>query len=298
MMGERRQVRGAVMTRDGRKGMRKGIIWSVIVAVLCLACRAAPTATPIPPATPTAEPVLKTGLYAEDVEVLCSTDNPAAAKAYNTARQRREAGDWAEAESLYRKAIELDPGYCDAMDNLGQLLRASGRSDEAIDWYLRSLQIHPDNLVAHQNLAAVYQLQGRYQEALDQYGELLRLDPDGAEAYYGQGVVLVGMKRYAEAIVAIEAAYQRYESVGSPYIGDAVWLLAQAHFALGQWTPARSYLERLQPAADTEPLFNYMLGVCWALGDAPNQETARTYLERAAEMGIAEARVLLEQWGR
>jgi len=57
-------------------------------------------------------------------------------------------GKPAEAMQEYQKAIELDANYCDAMDNLGQLLRSQGELDEAIYWYKRSINLVPGNRAA------------------------------------------------------------------------------------------------------------------------------------------------------
>jgi len=42
-----------------------------------------------------------------------------------------EAGETQEAERCFRRAVELDPGYADAVNNLGVALERQGRADEA-----------------------------------------------------------------------------------------------------------------------------------------------------------------------
>ncbi len=90
------------------------------------------------------------------VDVLYPTENEQASQSYDDAVIYQTQRQLEEAEGLYLKAIELDPGFCEAMDNLGQLLRSQGMVEEAISWYLRSIEILPDNRVAHQNLFVLY----------------------------------------------------------------------------------------------------------------------------------------------
>ena len=72
-----------------------------------------------------------------------------------------------EAEPLLRKAIELDPKYCDAMDNLGVVLRRLGNIEQAIEWYKRSIQA---NVSFGLELRGIRQCHERIQAALEEVG--------------------------------------------------------------------------------------------------------------------------------
>lgn len=65
----------------------------------------------------------------------------------------------------YRKALELDPAYQDALHGLGMALFNSGRVDEAIATAQKLIQLDPDDILAHTSLSMFYQSQGRIEEA-------------------------------------------------------------------------------------------------------------------------------------
>ena len=52
-------------------------------------------------------------------------------------------GDLAEAESVVREAIELDPDFAKAHKKLGDVLSESGRLNEAADAYREALRLRP-----------------------------------------------------------------------------------------------------------------------------------------------------------
>ena len=55
--------------------------------------------------------------------------------------------------TCFRKAIELDPKYADAYNNLGNALRGQKKLDEAIAAYRKAIELDPKYANAHNNLA-------------------------------------------------------------------------------------------------------------------------------------------------
>jgi tetratricopeptide (TPR) repeat protein len=70
-----------------------------------------------------------------------------------------------ESIQLYRKAIEIDPSYQDALHGLGMALFNHGRFDEAVATAKRLIEIDNDDILAHTSLSMFYQAQGRIEEA-------------------------------------------------------------------------------------------------------------------------------------
>ena len=70
-----------------------------------------------------------------------------------------------EAIQNYRKALEIDSNYQDALHGLGMALSNSGRVDEAIVTAKKLIEIDPDDILAHTSLSMFYQSQGRVEEA-------------------------------------------------------------------------------------------------------------------------------------
>jgi tetratricopeptide (TPR) repeat protein len=66
---------------------------------------------------------------------------------------------------MYKKALELDPNYQDALHGLGMALFNHGRVDDAIAAAKRLIEIDPDDILAHTSLSMFYQAQGRIEDA-------------------------------------------------------------------------------------------------------------------------------------
>ncbi len=65
--------------------------------------------------------------------------------------------DYDGAISFYQKAIELDPGYTPAYNDLGVMYEAKGLIDQAEELYLRALELDPEYLSTYSNLAFLYE---------------------------------------------------------------------------------------------------------------------------------------------
>jgi tetratricopeptide (TPR) repeat protein len=70
-----------------------------------------------------------------------------------------------EAIERYKKALEIDDRYQDALHGLGMALFNAGRVDEAIATAKKLIEIDPDDILAHTSLSMFYQSQGRIEEA-------------------------------------------------------------------------------------------------------------------------------------
>jgi len=79
-----------------------------------------------------------------------------------------------EAIENYRKALEIDPDYQDALHGVGMALFNSGRVDEAIATAKKLIEIDKDDILAHTSLSMFYQAQGRIEEA-EKEGNVARI---------------------------------------------------------------------------------------------------------------------------
>ena len=195
------------------------------------------------------------------------------------------AGDLG-AEEHYRKAIELDPDYCDAMDNLGQILRAREEFDEAIQWYQRSIEANPANIVPRVNMGVAYRMQGKLEEALDVYEEIARLDPDNPEGHFGMGQITLDMGDVEAAIPHFEQAEILYAKNDSPWIADVRLYLGACHLATGDCAKALTYLQQTHAQMPDDATVNAYLGMCYLCPETEDKEQARKYLERTQELGM------------
>ena len=134
----------------------------------------------------------------------------------------RAQGKLDDAAACYRRALELNPDYAEAHNNLGNALKrprearrsgrllppgtgtetglrrgpqqpgqcpqGSGKLDEAVACYRRALELKPDFAEAHNNLGTALKNQGKLDEAVACYRRALELNPDFAEAHNNLGV--------------------------------------------------------------------------------------------------------------
>jgi tetratricopeptide (TPR) repeat protein/NAD-dependent SIR2 family protein deacetylase len=90
----------------------------------------------------------------------------------------RKAKDFSKAEGLYRKAIELDPNYAFAYNNLGNMLADLNRYDEAEALLRKAIELNPNDAFAHNNLGNVLLSVNRETEALTFAETAYNLDPN------------------------------------------------------------------------------------------------------------------------
>lgn len=232
-----------------------------------------------------------------EVGLVCPTTNEEARRSYNDAHNSQDIGRLAEAEKAYQKAVELDPAYCDAMDNLGRLLRVRGDIKGAVSWYKRSLSIKPDNPIAHQNLAAAYLYQGDRAGAEIEYQWLIHDDPKNPEGHYGLGNLYVGMEKPDAAIQPLKRAEELYIAASSPFLPDVRYVLGTAFFQLSEYMKAKEYLLLAYPEMSNHPGINYFLGLCYLDPATGDKAQAKRYIRKAREAGVKIPAEILEMTG-
>ncbi len=104
-----------------------------------------------------------------------------------------------EAMAELREAIRLRPGYPDAHLSLGLMLAQGGDPAGAVPHFSEALRLWPRFAEAHNNLGAALAVQGRRDEALSHFREALRLNPDYAEARNNLGLALAQDGKLREA---------------------------------------------------------------------------------------------------
>ncbi len=74
-----------------------------------------------------------------------------------------------EAIYHFQQAVDLNPDYAEAQNNLGNLLSKTGRAKEAEEHFRQALRVKPDYPEAQQTLGDLLLKTGRSQEAIDNY---------------------------------------------------------------------------------------------------------------------------------
>jgi len=70
-----------------------------------------------------------------------------------------------DALAEYRKAVEGDPTFTEALHGMARTLQDLERLDEAIDVSKKIAEIDPDDVLAHTSLSVLYQKKGMIPEA-------------------------------------------------------------------------------------------------------------------------------------
>jgi Flp pilus assembly protein TadD len=109
-------------------------------------------------------------------------------------------GQIVEAMKDYEVALEIDPAYGDAHNNLGIEIAKQGNLDAAIGHFRKAISSDPRLSSAHANLGLALALQGKRDEAIAEFQESLRLQPDDAPMHLNLGDVMADQGRFKEAI--------------------------------------------------------------------------------------------------
>ncbi|MCA3141133.1 MAG: tetratricopeptide repeat protein [Rhodocyclaceae bacterium] len=151
------------------------------------------------------------------------------------------AGRLTAAESDFRQAWTLDPGYAEMPYNLALVADARGERDAAVEWLREAIALRPGFAEAHFNLATVlaelddpagavgayhaaenlgadsrsaragrgwahYELE-EFDAALECFDSILLQTPDHAEARLGRSFVLLKHGRYTEGFADFESRF-------------------------------------------------------------------------------------------
>ncbi len=109
-----------------------------------------------------------------------------------------------DAETLYRRTLQLNPACWMAEGNLAGLLVEKGGLDEAIGHYEKAVALWPGHAEAHNNLANAYLRKGELDQALLHFQKVVGIWPNELEAWNNIGGILLQQGRIEEAIAEFE----------------------------------------------------------------------------------------------
>ncbi|MDY7539051.1 tetratricopeptide repeat protein [Undibacterium sp. RTI2.2] len=114
-----------------------------------------------------------------------------------------DAGNLAEAEIHYQKAIKQNKADTNAYVMLGYVLKEQGKSYAAAQQLEIALQLSPEDFDAHYMLASMASIAGRRQEAIQRYEKVIDLKPQFQLAYreYSYLMAQTGDLEKAQSIV-------------------------------------------------------------------------------------------------
>lgn len=246
-----------------------------------------------------------------------STRPPSPADApCGSAVEHHKQGRLAEADALYRRALQLDPEHTDSLHFLGVLSLQGGRADEAASLFGRALSLDPDNPALHYNVAGSCRALGQQEEAVAHYRRAIQLRPGYQAAHNNLGLLLHELGRLGDAAEAFQkalalgvdprahcnlgalrlaqgrpdpaASHYRQALALAPDSAEARVGLASAHLALGNAAAAlREACGALSRTEAPEARAAFVACVA-AMPAVPPTEALTRFLQRA----------LTERWGR
>ena len=118
---------------------------------------------------------------------------------FDKAQAAEEIGDIARAERLYRLLMNCGPADAAPPFNLGNMLRAAGRTVEAEAAFRAATRADPFFAEAWYNLSDLLDHQGRSEAAIDCLRRALRAAPAYADAIFNLALLLQRNNEHAEA---------------------------------------------------------------------------------------------------
>ena len=171
--------------------------------------------------------------------------------AYWTGRVDYDDGQYAAAIGHLLRAIELDPGFMKAHDNLGLCYEALGRFDEAVSSFEAAIRLNresqPRSPWPALNLGLLLIKLDRLDQAEARFREAIGDDPGFPQAHYQLGLVLDDSGRAQDAIPELEEAARLDEGYAEPHFA-----LARLYRRAGDSEKARLALERFQQIKDEQ----------------------------------------------
>lgn len=111
-------------------------------------------------------------------------------EAYNNlALIYQEIGDLNQARETLQRATEIDPNYEKAWNNLGIVLLLQNRFNEAKEVFQKTLLINPQHTESYLHLGVIYRKEGELKKAAECYQKALQINPWRGEVHYNLAII-------------------------------------------------------------------------------------------------------------
>jgi len=129
----------------------------------------------------------------------------------------QSAGNYTQAESIWRRVIQLEPNNAKAYYQLCYVLDDQNKLDNAVAACRKSIALNSNDAQTYNVLGVALKNQGKLEEAIAAYRQAIQLDPKYAKAYNNLGVALKNQGKLEEAIAAYRQAIQIDPKFGQAY---------------------------------------------------------------------------------
>jgi Flp pilus assembly protein TadD len=151
--------------------------------------------------------------------------------------QMRKYGD---AVGALKKALQLNPYYVDARNDLGTALILSGKREEGKAELLAAFNepTNPSPELSARNLGQAYLEERRFQESASWFSSALGRNKQLVDAHLGLAESLLGLSRLDEAQRTLEEAVKAH-----PDNPQLLLALGETYYRVGRFSEARARLE-------------------------------------------------------
>ncbi|MGH7433562.1 MAG: tetratricopeptide repeat protein, partial [Candidatus Methylomirabilales bacterium] len=163
---------------------------------------------------------------------------------------------WESARTVYRSALEEDPGDRQFLERLAETYLRTGDLAGALAEFQRLAGTYPEDLGLRNRIGLVLIEMRRYEEAQKALEEVLTLDRDNQEARFYLAISLEGQQRYEQALAELTKIPSRGEQYGD--------VLIHKGFVFGHLDRVDEALAAFQEAARLKPQdgnTHYLVGV-------------------------------------
>lgn len=159
-------------------------------------------------------------------------------------------GDFAQAEELFRRAIQARPGNPNFLFQLGETIRLQDRSSEAIEWLQRAIAAQESMTAPHFSLGCALQSEERHEEAAAMYRQAIALDPTHSEAREHLGYALALLGDRSGALMAFDGALRIKPESANAHVNRGLVLLSIGDYGRGweefEWRWRRPELQTIR----------------------------------------------------
>jgi TolB-like protein/DNA-binding winged helix-turn-helix (wHTH) protein/tetratricopeptide (TPR) repeat protein len=171
--------------------------------------------------------------------------------------------DWQAADTEFKRAIELNPGYATAHHWYSWHLALLGKNEEAIEEMRKAQNLDPLSLIINSDLAELLLIARLPDDSIEQSRRTIEMDSGFALAHNQLGQAYLAKGMFADAVSELQKAVQLSG-------GSAVCManLARAYVAAGKSDKASELLSELKNRSSHGYAFSSELAVVYtALGD-------------------------------
>jgi serine/threonine protein kinase/Tfp pilus assembly protein PilF len=184
--------------------------------------------------------------------------------------------DFAEGESEFKQAIELNPNYASARFWYGEFLISQGRFDEAFREMNLALELDPVSLIINSQFGLFYNYARQPEKTVRQVSKTLEMNPNFAHAHGMLSMAYAYLNKFTEAIAEGKKAVELSGS-SSFNISNLGWIYARA----GKDDEALRIIEELKDLSGEHYVSPFLIAVVHVgLGE---NDKAFEWLEKAYE---------------